>query len=46
MNITRIKSEADYDRVLAVIDSLMGAAPDTSRRNHSRQHQRTRPDGN
>ena len=29
MNIKPIKSEADYDKVLAVIDGLMGAAPDT-----------------
>ena len=29
MNIKPIKSEADYNRVLAVIDGLMGAAPDT-----------------
>ncbi len=30
MKIKPIKSEADYDKVLAVIDGLMGAAPDTS----------------
>ena len=29
MNIKPIKSEADYDKVLAVIDGLMGAAPET-----------------
>ena len=29
MNIKRIKSETDYDKVLTVIDGLMGAAPDT-----------------
>ena len=29
MNIKPIKSEADYDKVLTVIDGLMGAAPDT-----------------
>lgn len=29
MNIKRIKSESDYDKVLTVIDGLMGAAPDT-----------------
>ncbi len=29
MHIKPIKSEADYDKVLAVIDGLMGAAPDT-----------------
>jgi len=29
MNIKRIKSEADYDKVLTVIDGLMGAKPDT-----------------
>ena len=29
MNIKRIKSEADYDKVLTAIDGLMGAAPDT-----------------
>ena len=29
MKIKPIKSEADYDKVLAVIDGLMGAAPDT-----------------
>jgi len=29
MNIKRIKSEADYNKVLTVIDGLMGAAPDT-----------------
>ena len=29
MNIKPIKSEADYDKALTVIDGLMGAAPDT-----------------
>ena len=29
MKIKRIKSEADYDKVLTAIDGLMGAAPDT-----------------
>ena len=29
MNIKPIKSEADYDKVLAIIDGLMGPAPDT-----------------
>ena len=29
MNIKLIKSEADYDKALTVIDGLMGAAPDT-----------------
>ena len=29
MNVRPIKSEADYDAALAVIDGLMGAAPDT-----------------
>ena len=29
MNIKPIKNEADYDAALAVIDSLMGAVPDT-----------------
>ena len=29
MNIKPIKSEADYNKVLAVIDGLMGAVPDT-----------------
>ena len=30
MNIKPIKSEADYEKVLAEIDGLMGAAPGTS----------------
>lgn len=30
MNIKLIKSEADYEKVLAEIDELMGAAPGTS----------------
>ena len=29
MDIKPIKTEADYDRALAMIDRLMGAAPDT-----------------
>ena len=29
MNIKPIKNEADYDAALAIIDSLMGAEPDT-----------------
>lgn len=29
MTIRQIDSEADYDAALAVIDRLMGAAPDT-----------------
>ena len=29
MNIKPIKSETDYDKVLTVIDGLMGTAPDT-----------------
>ena len=29
MNIKRIKSKADYDKALTLIDDLMGAAPDT-----------------
>ena len=29
MNIKPIKNEADYDATLAVIDNLMGAAPNT-----------------
>ena len=29
MNIKPIKSEADYNRALSVIDGLMGATPDT-----------------
>ncbi len=33
MNIKPIKSEADYDEVLTVIDSLMGAQPDTPESN-------------
>ena len=30
MNINPIKSEADYDKVLAIIDGLMGTAPTSS----------------
>ena len=33
MNIKPIKSEADYDEILTVIDSLMGAQPDTPESN-------------
>ena len=29
MNIKRIRSEADYEKALTVIDGLMGTAPDT-----------------
>ena len=29
MNVSPIRSEADYDAALAAIDGLMGAAPDT-----------------
>ena len=28
MNIKPIKSEADYDKVLVIIDGLMGTAPE------------------
>ena len=34
MNIKPIKSEADYDMALTMIDGLMGAAPDTPEGDH------------